>query len=518
MKNKSFQDLEKELLKNNEDLTNKFLELETLLDLTNTINSQEDLKSLFFNILTISSSILNSSKGTILIRDQVSKIFNPISAFNMEDEKIKKQIFNTKKGFLNDLNQEKKVSIIEVDQHPNMSVFESEYAIAGPLMNKNKLVGVILLFNKESRSGYVNFDENDKKLLDGIAKQSSIAYQNILLLESLIKANQLNENIMSSITTGVIEVNLFGEIEFANKESLRILEMDTSDILGNHYHYIFEKNKNLIKIIERVELEKKSVFELDFELQSKKKKVMTNLSCSPVFNDKNDFSGIVVAIDDQSKINKIKSTFKKYVSKNIVDKLLDNEDSLNLGGKESDVTILFSDIRGFTSMSEKLEPTEIVEVLNRYFKEMIKVVFEFNGTLDKIVGDELMVLYGAPLENDNDCDDAVNTAIKMFESLEKFNAEVVKDGFKPIEIGIGINKGKVVSGNIGSDQQMNYTVIGDSVNLGSRLCSNAKPGELLISNFVKENLKKNYNFKKIPSIMVKGKAKPIEVWSYKHSN
>ena len=91
MKNKSFQDLEKELLKNNEDLTNKFLELETLLDLTNTINSQEDLKSLFFNILTISSSILNSSKGTILIRDQVSKIFNPISAFNMEDEKIKKQ-------------------------------------------------------------------------------------------------------------------------------------------------------------------------------------------------------------------------------------------------------------------------------------------------------------------------------------------------------------------------------------------------------------------------------------------
>ena len=516
MKSKSFQDLEKELLKKNEDLTNKFLELETLLDLTNTINSQEDLKSLFFNILTISSSILNSSKGTILIRDPVSNIFNPISVFNMEDENIKKKIFKTNKGFLKELNDEKKTLVIEVDQHPNMSVFESEYAIAGPLINKNKLVGVILLFNKESRSGYLNFDDNDKKLLDGISKQSSIAYQNILLLESLIKANQLNENIMSSITTGVIEVNLFGEIEFANKESLRILDIDKSDILGNHYHYIFEQNKSLIKIIEKVESEKKSVFELDFELQSKKKKVMTNLSCSPVFNDKNDFSGVVLAIDDLSNINRIKSTFKKYVSKNIVDKLLDNEDSLNLGGKESEVTVLFSDIRGFTSMSEKLEPTEIVEVLNRYFKEMIKVLFEFNGTLDKIVGDELMVLYGVPLKNDNDCDDAVSTAIKMFESLEKFNATVVKDGFNPIEIGIGINKGKVVSGNIGSDQQMNYTVIGDTVNLGARLCSSAKPGELLISNSVKQGLKKNYDFKKQPSIMVKGKAKPIEIWSYNH--
>ena len=146
MKSKSFQDLEKELLKKNEDLTNKFLELETLLDLTNTINSQEDLKSLFFNILTISSSILNSSKGTILIRDPVSNIFNPISVFNMEDENIKKKIFKTNKGFLKELNEEKKTLVIEVDQHPNMSVFDSEYAIAGPLINKDKMVGVILLF------------------------------------------------------------------------------------------------------------------------------------------------------------------------------------------------------------------------------------------------------------------------------------------------------------------------------------------------------------------------------------
>ena len=241
-----------------------------------------------------------------------------------------------------------------------------------------------------------------------------------------------------------------------------------------------------------------------------------NLSCSPVFDDEKNFSGIVIAFDDLSKINKVKSTFKKYVSKNIVDKLLESEDSLNLGGTESDVTILFSDIRGFTSMSEKLSPTQIVKLLNKYFQSMINVVFKYNGTLDKIVGDELMVLYGVPLKNPEDTDNSVKTAIEMFVQLDKFNDRIVKDGFKPFKIGIGINKGKAVSGNIGSEQQMNYTVIGDTINLGARLCSSAKSGEILISRSVKENISDKYNFKQIPSIEVKGKAKPIDIWLYKH--
>ena len=135
-------------------------------------------------------------------------------------------------------------------------------------------------------------------------------------------------------------------------------------------------------------------------------------------------------------------------------------------------------------MSEKLSPTQIVKLLNKYFKSMIDVVFKFNGTLDKIVGDELMVLYGVPLKNEGDTENAVKTGIQMFKSLDKFNERIVKDGFKPFKIGIGINKGKAVSGNIGSDQQMNYTVIGDTINLGARLCSHAKSGQILISNSV----------------------------------
>ena len=513
---RSVEDLEKQLLKKNQDLNEKYLELETLLDLTNTINSLDDLNELFFNVLTLSSSILNSAKGVVLLKNDVSNIFDPVSVFNIDEIKIKKQIFNTRSGFLSDLNKDKKSFIISQNNKFNHDLFDSSFCLVSPIIYDKKLVGAIMLFDKETREGLCDFEKNDIKILDAISMQTSIAYQNVKLLESLKKSNKLNENIMSSITTGIIEVNLFGEIEFVNKEALRLLNREEEEVIGNHYMIIFEKNDQLLELIQKVESEQERVFENEFELKSIKRKISVNLSCSPVFDEKTSFSGIVIALDDLSKINKVKSTFKKYVSKNIVDKLLENEDSLNLGGTESEITILFSDIRGFTSMSEKLSPTEIVKLLNKYFKSMIDVVFKYNGTLDKIVGDELMVLYGVPLKGEDDTDNAVKTAIKMFQALDKFNEKIVKEGYKPFKIGIGINKGKAVSGNIGSEQQMNYTVIGDTINLGARLCSHAKSGEILISSSVKGVISNDYAFKKIPSIEVKGKSKPIDVWLYKH--
>ena len=513
---KSVEDLEKQLLKKNKDLNEKYLELETLLDLTNTINSLDDLNELFFSVLSLSSSVINSSKGLLLLKNDVTNIFDTVSVFNLDEEKIKKQIFNTRSGFLKKLNSIKKSFIIQKDDSFNHKLFHSSFSLVSPIIYNKKLVGALILFDKETRNGICDFSSNDQKLLEAISIQTSIAYQNIKLLESLKKSNKLNDNIMSSITTGIIEINLFGEIQFVNKEAVRLLKKSEEEILGNHYLIIFENEDALINIIQNVEINQERVFETEFSLKSGNKKISVNISFSPVFDEKKDFSGIVIAIDDLSKINKVKSTFKKYVSKNIVDKLLESEDSLNLGGKESEVTILFSDIRGFTSMSEKLNPTEIVKLLNKYFKSMIDVVFKYNGTLDKIVGDELMVLYGVPLKADDDTHNAVKTAIKMFIALDKFNQKIVKEGYKPFKIGIGINKGKAVSGNIGSEQQMNYTVIGDTINLGARLCSHAKSGEILISKSVKDAIGDKYNFKSIPSIEVKGKENAIDVWLYKH--
>ena len=188
--------------------------------------------------------------------------------------------------------------------------------------------------------------------------------------------------------------------------------------------------------------------------------------------------------------------------------------SLELGGGKNKVCMLFCDIRGFTAMSESMIPEDVVSLLNNYFQAMIDVVFENNGTLDKIIGDELMVLYGVPIESENDPQKAVNTAKEMFVKLEEFNRNNSSKGYPEIKVGIGINYGEVISGNIGSDRQMNYTVIGDNVNLAARLCSHAKPGQIVISKSVFESLDDKSGFKSMNPIELKGKSKKVQNWIF----
>ena len=163
-------------------------------------------------------------------------------------------------------------------------------------------------------------------------------------------------------------------------------------------------------------------------------------------------------------------------------------------------------------MSEKMKPEEIVSTLNEYFSEMIDIVFKNNGTLDKIVGDELMIVFGAPILGDDDTERAVRTAQEMMDTLKKLNKRRNKRGMSNIHIGIGINSGPVVSGNIGSRDMMDYTVIGDAVNLGARLCSNAAPGEIIASETVYNNTKDKFSFEKLEPIFVKGKKERVEIY------
>jgi class 3 adenylate cyclase/predicted metal-dependent HD superfamily phosphohydrolase len=164
-------------------------------------------------------------------------------------------------------------------------------------------------------------------------------------------------------------------------------------------------------------------------------------------------------------------------------------------------------------MSETMAPNEVVETLNDYFNLMIEIIFKYNGTLDKIIGDALMVIYGAPNSTEQDTENAVLTAIEMQEKLIQFNQDRIINLKQPIKIGIGINRGKVISGNIGSKQQMNFTVIGDSVNLASRLCSVAAADEIIVSDAVWKKVKhlKSFKSKKLTPVKVKGKVKPIEI-------
>ncbi len=208
----------------------------------------------------------------------------------------------------------------------------------------------------------------------------------------------------------------------------------------------------------------------------------------------------------------LKSALERYVSKQIAEKIMDNEGGVRFAPEKREVTLIFSDVRGFTTLSENMSPEAMVEILNRYFTRMIEIIFRYGGTLDKFIGDSVMALFGAPASTPDDAINAVNASIEMQKAVVEFNKEQEGLGKPPIQVGIGINTGFVVVGNIGSDQRMEYTAIGDNVNLASRLQGHAKGGKIIISRATYEKLEGKINATKLDTITVKGKAIPVEIY------
>jgi len=212
---------------------------------------------------------------------------------------------------------------------------------------------------------------------------------------------------------------------------------------------------------------------------------------------------------------KMKRLFGQYVSKDVLEQLVTHPELARLGGHRRDMTVLFSDIRGFTTITERGQPEAIVDMLNEYFTKMVEIVFRYNGTLDKFVGDMVMALFGAPVDDPRHADHAVEAALDMVAELQKLNEGWAREGrLADLDIGIGINTGDMIAGNFGSEAIMSYTVIGDAVNLGARLESlNKQYGtRILISEATKQRLVGRYNFRALGEVVVKGKTQPVAVF------
>ncbi len=223
----------------------------------------------------------------------------------------------------------------------------------------------------------------------------------------------------------------------------------------------------------------------------------------------------------QSKKSKeIKKAFSKYVSKDVVEEILKNEGAIELRGKKYFMSVYFSDIRGFTSFSEKMDPVELSELLNKYFTPMSEVITRHQGTIDKYIGDAIMAMFGAPINYKDHALQACNAALGCIAQLEKLNSDFALRNWPIIKIGIGINSGYMNAGNIGSETIQNYTVIGDSVNLASRLESLTKEHEvqIIISEFTYEIVKAHFKCRELGKVNVKGKLEPVTIYELVSKN
>ncbi|MEI8174102.1 MAG: GAF domain-containing protein [Deltaproteobacteria bacterium] len=380
-----------------------------------------------------------------------------------------------------------------------------------PVINKSgKTIGVTQVLNKRGGS----FTQQDESRLRAFTAQVSIALENAKLFDDIQNMKNYSESMLESMSNGVITLNEDGKIVTCNTAGLQIMKVTPANILDRPAEAFFTgTNAWVMEKIERVEETRKSDVTMDAELEFGGEKISANLTALPLVNVEKKKLGTMIIIDDISTEKRMKSTMSRYMDPGLADQILAGGEDI-LGGKSTPATILFSDIRGFTTLTEELGAQGTVSLLNEYFTIMVDCIQKEGGMLDKFIGDAIMAAFGTPVTHDDDDDRAVRAAIGMIRALNAWNVKRHADGKKPVGMGIGINTDTIVSGNIGSPKRMDYTLIGDGVNLASRLESLCKQyhASILISENTYRRLRGTYRIREVDSVVVKGKTETVAVY------
>jgi adenylate cyclase len=380
-----------------------------------------------------------------------------------------------------------------------------------PVINKSgKTIGVTQVLNKRGGS----FTQQDESRLMAFTAQVSIALENAKLFDDIQNMKNYGESMLESMSNGVITLDEDGKIVTCNTAGFQIMKVTPADIINRSAEAFFMgTNAWVMEKIARVEDTYKPDVTMEAELEFGSEKISANLTVLPLVNVEKKKLGTMIIIDDISAEKRMKSTMSRYMDPGLADQLLAGGEDI-LGGKSTAATILFSDIREFTTLTEELGAQGTVSLLNEYFTIMVDCIQKEGGMLDKFIGDAIMAAFGVPMAHDDDEDRAVRAAIAMIGALNIWNVKRLGEGKKPVRMGIGINTDTIVSGNIGSPRRMDYTLIGDGVNLASRLESLCKQyhASILISENTYRRLRGTYRIREVDSVVVKGKTETVAIY------
>ena len=343
---------------------------------------------------------------------------------------------------------------------------------------------------------------------------AAIAIENSQLFDTISKMKNYNESMLESMRHEIITTDEAMIVVKANASARALLHLK-DDFIGMKITGFFtDKNQWISDSVAEVTQNQVPDEAQDALLQFDKKKwVSINLSVQPLQNEQQEDLGCLMIFEDITMNKRLRSTMARFLTKELADRLLEDREH-SLGGTLQTATILFSDIRRFTEFSERNGPQEKVSMLYQYFTTMYEQIIKNKGILDKYIGDAIMSVFGVPFPNPRDADNAVQAAIDMMKALDGFNQNRIRDGLEPIKIAIGVNTGEVVSGNIGSDKRMDYTVIGAGVNLASRLEGITKryKASILISEATQKALQGRYLLRGLDLIRLKGKEEPVAIY------
>jgi len=539
-----------------------------LLDVVADITSEIDLGKILQKVMSQATKMIASDRSTLFLNDEKTN-----ELFSMVGEGLGTEIRlpNTAGIAGTVFTSGKSVNIPYAYSDLRFSpAFDKKTGyftrsiLCVPVNNKEgKTIGVIQLLNKLKGI----FTDEDEQNLRTFTAQVSIALENAKLFDDVQKIKNRNEGMLQSMSSCVITLNEDGKIETCNKAGMNILNLSSEeDIIDQQTKSFFTgANAWILDKVKRVEETLTTEVTMDAELEVAEKrtetgaepgnvtgkaknetdkgedekpeikmeKISANVTVLPLFSiekktafiDKIDPEemiteekkklGSMIIIEDISGEKRMKATMSRYMDPDVAEELLKGGDDV-LGGRSTVATVLFSDIRGFTTLTEEFGPQGTVSFLNEYFTIMVDCIQREGGMLDKFIGDATMAAFGIPMPHEDDEDRGMRAAISMLTEMFEWNKGREAQGKKMIDMGVGLNTDMVVTGNIGSPKRMDYTMIGDGVNLASRLESACKQyfARILISENTFNKLKDQdkYSVREIDLVVVKGKNEAVAIY------
>jgi len=486
------------------------------LDVVADVTSELELGTLLKKVMAEATRMLGADRSTLFLNDEkTGELFSRVA---MGDGIGEIRLPNTAgiAGAVFTSGQTVNIPYAYADLRFNPSFdkqtgYFTRSILCVPVVNKDgKCIGVTQVLNR--RGG--PFTDEDETRLKAFTAQVSIALENAKLFEDVQNMKNYNESMLESMSNGVITMDEDGKIVTCNAAGARITRTPASEVLGTSCEEFFVgPNEWIMDKVRKVEETQEPEVIMDGEMEFEEEKLSVNVNVLPLLNSENKKLGSMVMIEDISSEKRMKSTMSRYMDPGLADQLLEGGEDI-LGGKSTETTVLFSDVRSFTTITETLGAQGTVAMLNEYFTIMVDIITGEGGMLDKFIGDAIMAAFGIPIAHDDDEDRAVRATIAMITELWEWNKVREARGDMPIDHGVGLNTGMIVSGNIGSPKRMDFTMIGDGVNLAARLESACKQysARILISEFTRAKLKGTYRVRDIDLVVVKGKTEPVGVY------
>jgi PAS domain S-box-containing protein len=501
-------------------------EKSSLLALANigqVINSSLDPDEVLRIVMDTIVRLTRAERGFLMLRDEDGELVTTI-ARNWEQESLDPSEFEISRTIINRVaNDGQPVLTTNASEDPRFGGQESIIAfnlrsiLCVPLKVKDELTGVIYADNRV-RTGL--FTESERDLLNAFANQAAVAIENARLFESVrqtlaevTELKNLMDNVFSSIASGVITADVEDKITLMNKAAETILGYRADNLVGKPINEMLEPLAASISS-HMLTVRKNDLAVIGLEATPdlpERGKLDLRFNLSPLKDAEEHTQGVAIVLDDLTEQKRLKAErrlFEKMVSPKVIEQL--DPDEVALGGKRSEITTLFADIRGFTAYSEKLPPEELVSVLNQYLKASADAVLNEEGTIDKFMGDAIMAWFNAPIPQPDHTLRAVKAALGIRDGIEALHETLPRN--RHLSFGVGIHYGDAVLGLVGTEQRIDYTAIGDSVNTAKRIQENTKPGQIYISEPAFRMVHKSVHVRPVPALNAKGKRRPLKVF------